>query len=49
MDYEKKYVLSGEPDKDTDYFQATKEQRDIFFSKMKDMGYKWDADEKEIV
>ena len=31
-----------------DIHPATKEQRDILFSKMKESGYEWDADNKEI-
>lgn len=27
---------------------ATKEQRDLLFSKMKEAGYEWDADKKEL-
>lgn len=29
-------------------FPATKEQHDILFQKMKDAGYKWDAEKKEL-
>lgn len=32
----------------TDAIPATKEQRDILFSKMKEAGYEWDADKKEL-
>ena len=38
-------VLSVEDDKIT---PATKEQRDILFQKMKEAGYEWDADKKEL-
>ena len=41
-------VNFGEPDKDTDYFPATKEQRELFFKKMEEEGYKWDAEKKEL-
>ena len=30
------------------FHPATKEQRDVFFSKMKEEGYEWDAEKKEI-
>lgn len=30
------------------YIPATKEQRDLLFQKMKEAGYKWDADKKEL-
>lgn len=35
---------------DYDYYfhPATKEQRDLLFTKMKDAGYEWDADKKEL-
>ena len=29
-------------------YPATKEQRDLLFSKMKEAGYEWDADKKEL-
>lgn len=41
-------VHFGEPDKDNDYRPATKEQRDLLFKKMKEAGYEWDADKKEL-
>ena len=28
---------------------ATKEQRDLLFAKMKESGYEWDADKKELI
>ena len=30
------------------YFPATKEQRDLLFQKMHEVGYEWDADKKEL-
>ena len=30
------------------FYPATKEQRDILFQKMKESGYEWDADKKEL-
>lgn len=30
------------------YYPATKEQRDLLFQKMKEAGYEWDADKKEL-
>lgn len=33
---------------DTQLRPATKNQRDIFFKKMKEAGYEWDADKKEL-
>ena len=33
---------------DEDVQPATKEQRDLLFSKMKEAGYEWDADKKEL-
>ena len=30
-------------------YPATKEQRDLLFQKMKEAGYKWDADKKELL
>ena len=32
----------------TDVHPATKEQRDLLFSKMKEAGYEWDAEKKEL-
>ena len=32
----------------TPYHPTTKEQRDLLFAKMKEAGYKWDADKKEL-
>jgi hypothetical protein len=32
----------------TDAAPATKEQRDLLFAKMKEEGYEWDADKKEL-
>ena len=32
----------------TDYLPATKEQRDLLFEKMKNTGYEWDAENKEL-
>ena len=33
---------------DEDVKPATKEQRDLLFQKMKEAGYEWDADKKEL-
>lgn len=41
-------VNFGEPDKDTDYFPATKEQRELLFSKIKEAGYEWDDEKKQL-
>ena len=38
----------GEPDKDNYYYPATKEQRDSLFKKIKEAGYKWDAEKLEL-
>lgn len=38
----------GEPEHDKDYYPATKEQRDTLFTKMKEAGYEWDAERKEL-
>lgn len=38
----------GESDKDNDYSPATKEQRDLFFQKMKEAGYGWNAEELRL-
>lgn len=32
-----------------DYIPATKEQRNILFQKMKEAGYEWDAEKKELI
>ena len=32
----------------SEVYPATKEQRDLLFQKMKEAGYKWDADKKEL-
>ena len=40
-------VSFGESDKD-DYHPATKEQRDLLFSKLKEAGYEWDTEKKEL-
>ena len=37
----------GELD-NTDYLPATKEQRDLLFQKMKQAGFEWDAEKKEL-
>lgn len=34
--------------KDSPVHPATKEQRDLLFQKMKEAGYEWDADKKEL-
>ncbi len=41
-------VNFGEPKIDNDYQPATKEQRDLLFSKIKEAGYKWDSEKKEL-
>lgn len=41
-------VNFGEPKIDKDYHPATKEQRDVLFAKMKEAGYKWDSEKKEL-
>ena len=41
-------VCFGDPDRDGDYHPATKEQRDALFAKMKEAGYEWDAEKKEL-
>ena len=38
----------GHTEKGNSIHPATKEQRDIFFVKMKEAGYKWDAENKEL-
>ena len=38
----------GEPDKYNIYCPATKEQHDLLFQKMKESGYEWDAEKKEL-
>ena len=40
--------INGYYDDSQDYVPATKEQRDLLFAKMKEAGYKWDVDKKEI-
>ena len=32
-----------------DVVPATKEQRDLLFAKMKELGYEWDAEKKQII
>ena len=46
-------ILSEDPENVWDdyskqYFPATKEQRDLLFQKMKEAGYEWDAEKKEL-
>lgn len=41
-------VSFGKPDKDNDYYPATKEQRDTLFVKIKEAGYEWNTDTKEL-
>ena len=41
------YVTSADPI-DTDFCPATKEQCDILFTKMKEAGYMWDSEKKEL-
>lgn len=38
----------GNSECDNDYCPATKEQRDLLFRKMKESGYEWDAEKKEL-
>lgn len=40
--------INGYHDDSKDYVPATKEQRNILFAKMKEAGYEWDADKKEL-
>lgn len=42
------YVASADPI-DTDFCPATKEQCDILFTKMKEAGYMWDSEKKELI
>ena len=42
------YVASADPI-DTDFYPATKEQCDILFQKMKESGYMWDSEKKELI
>lgn len=30
-------------------YPATKEQRDLLFQKMKEVGYEWDSEKKELI
>ena len=46
--YGKKTCNFGEPDNDNDYSPATEEQRDLLFQKMKESGYEWNDDKKEL-
>jgi len=41
-------VNFGEPKIDKNYQPATKEQCDLLFQKMKEAGYEWDAEKKEL-
>ena len=41
------YVASADPI-DTDFYPANKEQYDLLFKKMKESGYKWNVDKKEL-
>jgi len=41
-------VCFGKPDEDGDYHPATKEQRDLLFQKIKEAGYEWDDEKKEL-
>ena len=38
----------GSVDDSDDWYPATKEQRDLLFTKMKESGYEWDAEKKEL-
>lgn len=40
--------INGYHDDSTGYVPATKEQRDLLFQKIKEAGYEWDADKKEL-
>jgi hypothetical protein len=33
----------------TAFYPATKEQRDLLFQKMKEAGYEWDSNKKELI
>ena len=46
--YGKKTCNFGEPDNDNDYSPATEEQRDLLCQKMKEAGYEFDFDKKEL-
>lgn len=41
-------VNFGEPKIDKDYQPATKEQHNLLFQQMKEAGYEWDAEKKEL-
>ena len=41
-------VPFGELDKNNDYHPATKEQRETLFAKIKEAGYEWDDEKKEL-
>ena len=41
------YIANADPI-NTDFYPATKEQRDLLFQKMKEAGYEWDAEKKEL-
>ena len=41
------YIASADPI-NTDFYPATKEQCDLLFQKMKESGYEWNADKKEL-
>ena len=41
-------IYLGEIDENNDYHPATKEQRDFLFKSMKDDGYEWDTEKKEL-
>lgn len=50
-DYHKQYGFNGIKDSIANRNEckpATKEQRDLLFQKMKEAGYEWDADKKEL-
>ena len=44
----KVFFEKGAYNLDDNFYPATKKQRDTFFVKMKEAGYKWDADKKEL-
>jgi hypothetical protein len=46
MNYAKFYVNTLH--NKTAFYPATKEQRDLLFSKMKEAGYEWDAEKREL-
>ena len=41
-------IYFGEIDENNDYHPATKEQRELLFKEMKEAGYEWDSEKKEL-